>query len=128
MDIYIYVIFMYIYIYIYMIHICICISLMDIYTSISISISLSIFRYIYIYCMCFERSDDISCSPRVNPSDIDQFWAGRNTYLWIYIYIYIIKIIQNLKIFYLKFQAMNDDFQAILKLLHSSNTLILDKV
>ena len=72
-----------------MIHICICISLMDIYTSISISISLSIFRYIYIYCMCFERSDDISCSPRVNPSHIDQFWAGRNTYLWIYIYIYI---------------------------------------
>ena len=37
-------------------------------------------------------------------------------------------MIQNLQICYLNFYAMNDDFQAILKLLHSSNTLILDKV
>ena len=41
---------------------------------------------------------------------------------------YLIEIIQNLKICYLKFHAMNDDFQAILKLSHNSNTLILDKV
>ena len=33
-----------------------------------------------------------------------------------------------LTICYLKFHAMNDDFQAILKLLHNSNTLTLDKV
>ena len=38
------------------------------------------------------------------------------------------QIIKKLQICYLKFQAMNDDFQAILKLTHSSNTLILDKV
>ena len=35
---------------------------------------------------------------------------------------------QNLKICYLKFHAIYDDFQAILKLSHNSNTLILDKV
>ena len=46
----------------------------------------------------------------------------------IYIYIYLIEIIQNLQICYLKFHAMKDDFQAILKLLHNSNTLIFDKV
>ena len=40
----------------------------------------------------------------------------------------IIEMIQNLEICYLKFHAMNDDFQAILNLLHSSNTLTLDKV
>ena len=38
------------------------------------------------------------------------------------------EIIQNLKICYLTFHAMNDDFQAILKLSNSSNTLIFDKV
>ena len=32
------------------------------------------------------------------------------------------------EIYYLKFHAMNDDFQAILKLSHNSNALILDKV
>ena len=37
-------------------------------------------------------------------------------------------MIQNLQICYLNFHAMNDDVQAILKLLDSSNTLILDKV
>ena len=37
-------------------------------------------------------------------------------------------MIQKLQICYLKFHAMKDDFQAILKLSHSSNTLILDKV
>ena len=37
-------------------------------------------------------------------------------------------MIQNLKICYLNFHAMNDNFQAILKLLHSSNTVIFDKV
>ena len=42
--------------------------------------------------------------------------------------IYIIEMIQNLEICYLKFHAMNDDFQAILNLLHSSNTLYVDKV
>ena len=58
------------------------------------------------------------------------------TYMYIYIlqyciyilHIYLIEIIQNLQICYLKFHAMNDDFQAILKLLQNSNTLILDKV
>ena len=45
-------------------------------------------------------------------------------YIYIYIYIYIIEIIQNLQIFYLKFHVMNDYFQAILKLLQNSNTLI----
>ena len=49
--------------------------------------------------------------------------------IYIYhIYIYLIKIIQNLQISYLRFHTMNDDFQAILKLLHNSNTLTLDKV
>ena len=43
-------------------------------------------------------------------------------------YIYLIEIIQNLQICHLKFHAMNGDFQAILKLSHNSNTLILDKV
>ena len=31
-----------------------------------------------------------------------------------YIYVYIIKIIQNLQICYLKFHVLNEDFQAIL--------------
>ena len=35
---------------------------------------------------------------------------------------------QNLQIWYLKFHAMNGDFQAILKLSHNSNTLIFNKV
>ena len=49
--------------------------------------------------------------------------------IYIYIYLYnLIEIIQNLQICYLKFHAMNDDFQAILKLSQNSNTLILDKV
>ena len=80
--------------------------------------------------MCFEHSENISCSLLVILSHIDDSWAGRNTCLWIYIYIYIylIEMIQNLQICYLTFHAMNDDFQAILELLHSSNTLILDKV
>ena len=47
----------------------------------------------------------------------------------IYIYIYdLIEIIHNFQIYYLKFHAMNDDFEAILKLSDNSNTLILDKV
>ena len=47
---------------------------------------------------------------------------------YIYIYIYnLIKIIQILQICYLRFHAMNDDSQAILKLSHNSNTLIVDK-
>ena len=50
-----------------------------------------------------------------------------NIYNIIYIY-NLIKIIQNLQIFYLKFHAINDNFQAILKLSHNSNALILDKV
>ena len=41
---------------------------------------------------------------------------------------YLIEIIQNVQICYVKFHAINDDFQAILKLSHNSNTLILDKV
>ena len=45
-----------------------------------------------------------------------------------HIYIYITEMIQNLQICYLKFHAMNVDFQAILKLPDRSNTLILDKV
>ena len=57
-------------------------------------------------------------------------------YIYIYIYIHIyyiyiynlIEIIQNLQICYLRFHAMNDDLQAILKLSHNSNTLIVDKV
>ena len=49
-------------------------------------------------------------------------------YVYIYIYIYLIEIIQNVQGCDLKFHAMNDDFQAILKLSHNSNTLILDKV
>ena len=40
----------------------------------------------------------------------------------------LIEIIQNLQTCYLKFHAMNDDFEAILKLSNNSNTLILDKV
>ena len=40
----------------------------------------------------------------------------------------LIDIIQNLQICYLKFHAVNDDFQAILKLSRNLNTLILDKV
>ena len=36
-------------------------------------------------------------------------------------------MIQNLQICYLQFHAMNDDFQAILKLLQNSNTPIPDK-
>ena len=47
-------------------------------------------------------------------------WDICNLYIYIYIY--------NLKICYLKFHAMNDDFQIILKLSHNSNTLTLDKV
>ena len=35
------------------------------------------------------------------------------------------EIIQNLQFCYLKFHGMNDDFQAMLKLSHNSNTLIL---
>ena len=35
---------------------------------------------------------DISCSLFVNPSHTDESWEGRNTCLWIYIYLYIIKI------------------------------------
>ena len=61
-------------------------------------------------------------------------------YIYIYVYIYIytyilyiyiynlIEIIQNLQICYLRFHAMNDDLQAILKLSHNWNTLIVDKV
>ena len=41
----------------------------------------------------------------------------------IYIYIYIIEIIQNLQICYLQFHAINDDSQAILKLSHNSHLL-----
>ena len=48
--------------------------------------------------------------------------------VYIYMYIYLIEIIQNLQICHLKFHAINGDFQAILKLSHNSNTLILDKV
>ena len=50
------------------------------------------------------------------------------------IYIYIYKtyrnyeIIQIFQICYLKFYAMNGDFQVILKLSQNSNTLILDKI
>ena len=50
---------------------------------------------------------------------------------WLVVVIYIsnlIEIIQNLQICYLKFHAMNNDFQAILTFSHNSNTLILDKV
>ena len=50
---------------------------------------------------CFEHSGGISCSLLVNPSHIDESWAGKNTCMWIslslslflslslYIYIYI---------------------------------------
>ena len=38
---------------------------------------------------CFEHSGDISCSLLVNPSHTDESWEGRNTCLWIYMYIYI---------------------------------------
>ena len=46
---------------------------------------------------CFKHSGDISCSLLVNPSHIDESWEGRNTCMWIsiylsisiYIYIYI---------------------------------------
>ena len=57
-------------------------------------------------------------------------YTDNQIYIYIYIYIYrnLIEIIQNLQICYLKFQGMNDHFQAILKLSHNSNTLILDKV
>ena len=47
--------------------------------------------------------------------------------MYIYIYIYIIEIIQSLHISCLRFHAMNEDFRAIIKLLHNSNTFILDK-
>ena len=52
-------------------------------------------------------------------------------YICIYLSIYIynlIEIIQNLQISYLKFHPINYDFQAILKLSHNSNTLVLDKI
>ena len=48
--------------------------------------------------------------------------------IYIYIYIYIYQNYKNLQICYLKFDAINDNFQAIQKLSHNSNTLILDKV
>ena len=35
--------------------------------------------------------------------------------MYIYIYIYLIEIIENMQIFHLRYHAMNDDFQAILK-------------
>ena len=110
MNGYIYILYIYMY-------------LMDIYTSISICIYLSVYLYVYmyIYYMCFEHSENISCSLLVILNHNDDSWAGRNTCLWIYIYIYMI---QNLQICYLTFHAMNDDFQAILELLHSSNTQI----
>ena len=41
---------------------------------------------------CFEHSADSSCSLLVNPSHTDESWEGRNTCMWIYIYIYIIHI------------------------------------
>ena len=49
--------------------------------------------YIYIYIAklstwCFEHSGDISCSLLVNPSNTDESWEGRNTCMWIFIYIY----------------------------------------
>ena len=57
------------------------------------------------------------------------FLLHKYIYIYIYIYLYnLIEIIQNLQICYLKFHAMNYDFQAILKLSHNSNTLVLDKV
>ena len=48
-------------------------------------------------------------------------------------YIYICKtlnrkIAENVQICYLKFHAMNDDFQEILKLSYNSKTLILNEV
>ena len=50
-------------------------------------------------------------------------------YKYIYIHIYsLFEIIQNLQIFCLKFHAINDEFQAIVKLSYNSNTLILHKV
>ena len=68
----------------------------------------------------------------VNGSKLKMVIYRSYTYIYIYIYhlsvIYLIEIFQNLQIYYLKFHAMNDDFQAILKLSHNSNTLILDKV
>ena len=41
---------------------------------------------------CFEHSDDISCSLIVDLSHTDEFWEGWNTCLWIYIYIYMLHI------------------------------------
>ena len=57
---------------------------------------------------------------------------AENYKLYIYVHIYKTyrnyEIIQNLQNCYLKFYAMNDDSQVILKLSQNSNTLILDKV
>ena len=39
---------------------------------------------------CFEYSGDITCSLLINPSHTDESWAGRNTCMWRYIYIYIL--------------------------------------
>ena len=67
----------------------------------------------------FPRYISISISVSIYPS----------VYIYIYIYIYnLIEIIQNLQISYLKFHPINYDFQAILKLSHNSNTLVLDKI
>ena len=67
----------------------------------------------------FPRYISISISISIYPS----------VYIYIYIYIYnLIEIIQNLQISYLKFHPINYDFQAILKLSHNSNTLVLDKI
>ena len=37
----------------------------------------------------FEHSGDISCFLPVNPSHTDESWAGWNTCMWIYTYIYL---------------------------------------
>ena len=79
------------------------------HTYIHIHIHIYIYKYIYLYIYIYIYIYILYTS------------------IYIYIYIYI-KIIQNLQTCYLKFHAVNDNFQAILKLSHNSNTLILENV
>ena len=38
---------------------------------------------------CFKHSGDISCSLHVSASHTDESWAGKNTCMWIHVYICI---------------------------------------
>ena len=63
-------------------------------------------------------------------SDVNSQTALRNSIKLVCIYIYNIlsKLSKPYKFATWSFRTMNDDLQAILKLSHNSNTLILEKV